>query len=252
MKLHRLAALAAVLVLAGAGSAFAEGGLDRLAGKDTPLKAGTKIAFFGDSITMQGGYIDRMAKALAAGEGTKELKVQLFRHGLNGGRIPTIMEGQSPWGKLGGTMQELLDKEKPDVVVIFAGVNDVWHGEKGTKPDEFEAGLRKMVAMSKAAGARVVLATLATIGERPDGSNPFDKKLDEYAAITLKVAGETGAAPVNLRKAFLDYLKEHNTEKNDKGQLPDRGILTYDGVHMTAKGNELLADLLSDGIIAAR
>ena len=226
-------------------------GLAQLTGKCTPLRAGMKIAFFGDSITMQGGYIASMRKALAASPDAKDLKVQLLQHGLNGGRVPTILEGQSPWGKLGGTLQELLAKEKPDVVVLFVGVNDVWHGAKGTTPEDFEAGLKNMVTLCKASGARVVLATLAVIGEKPDGANEHDKKLDQYAALTLKTAAEAKATPVNLRKAFVDYLKTHNTNKDAKGQYPRQGILTYDGVHLSAKGNELVADLISQGICKA-
>jgi len=89
------------------------------------------------------------------------------------------------------------------------------------------------------------------IGEKPDGSNPFDAKLDRYAAVTLQVARETGATPVNVRKAFLDYLAAHNTEKDEQGRFAAKGILTYDGVHMSDKGNDLLADLLSGAIAEA-
>ena len=55
--------------------------------------------------------------------------------------MPSLFEGVNPWGKLGGTMQELLDRDKPSVVSIWLGVNDVWHGPKGTTPEDFEAGL---------------------------------------------------------------------------------------------------------------
>jgi lysophospholipase L1-like esterase len=226
-------------------------GVAQLVGKGTPLRAGMKIAFYGDSITMQGGYIEVLRKALAASPDTKDLKVQLLQHGLNGGRVPTLLEGQSPWGKLGGTLPELLAKEKPDVVVLFVGVNDVWHGEKGTTPEEFEAGLKKIAALCRESGARVVLATPAVIGEKPDGGNEHDQKLDQYSAIVLKTAAEAKAASVDLRKAFVDYLKTHNATKDAKGQYPRQGILTYDGVHLSAKGNELVADLIAQGICAA-
>jgi lysophospholipase L1-like esterase len=224
-------------------------GLAALTGKDTPLKPGTTIAFFGDSITMQGGYIETIQKALTTSPQTKDLKVKLLQHGLNGGRVPTVLEGQSPWGKLGGTMQQLLDKEKPDVVVIFLGVNDVWHKEKGTTPEDFRAGLRKMIDLSRAGGAKVVLVTLATIGEKPDGSNPFDKKLDQYAQLTCDLARQTHVTLVDLRKEFLAYLRQHNT-KDANGQYKADKILTYDGVHMLPAGNDLLADRISRGIAA--
>ncbi|HUT10395.1 MAG TPA: GDSL-type esterase/lipase family protein [Thermoguttaceae bacterium] len=226
-------------------------GLTRLCGETTPLKAGTKIALFGDSITMQGGYIRTIKAALETSPHTKDLEIRLLQHGLNGGRVPTVLEGQCPWGKLGGTMQELVEKETPDLVVIFLGVNDVWHGAKGTTIEDFEAGLKTMVGLCRKSNARVVLATLAVIGEKPDGSNAFDEKLDRYATVTLQVARETGATPVNVHKAFMDYLAAHNTEKDEQGQFAAKGILTYDGVHMSDKGNDLLADLLSGAIVEA-
>ncbi|NQU25486.1 MAG: G-D-S-L family lipolytic protein [Candidatus Nealsonbacteria bacterium] len=226
-------------------------GLKLLCGEGTPLKAGTKIALFGDSITMQGGYIRTINAALEASAHTKDLDVKLFQHGLNGGRVPTVLDGKSPWGNLGGTMQELIEKESPDLVVIFLGVNDVWHGEKGTSPEDFAAGLRTMVEMCKKAGARVVLASLAVIGEKPDGSNAHDAKLDRYTAITLKVAKETESTPLNVRKFFLDRLKAANTEKDERGQYAGKGILTYDGVHTSDKGNDLLANLFGGAIVEA-
>jgi lysophospholipase L1-like esterase len=225
--------------------------LTALVGPSTPLKPGMKIAFFGDSLTMQGGFIETLKKSIAQSDQTKDLKIEFFQHGLNGGRIPTIMEGKSPWGTTGGKMQELLQNEKPDIVIIFAGVNDVWHGPKGTTPEDFKSGSKNMVAMAKAEKAKVILATLALIGERPDGKNGEDAKLDQYAEITLEVAKESGAVPVEVRKAFLNYLKEHNTKLNDKGELPRQGFLTYDGVHLSDKGNTLLSELIAAAIITA-
>ena len=199
---------------------------------------------------MQGGYIETIQKALTTSPQTRDLKVKLLQHGLNGGRVPTLLEGQSPWGTLGGTMRQLLDKEKPDVVVIFLGVNDVWHKEKGTTPEDFQAGLKKMIDLSRAGKAKVVLSTLAAIGEKPDGSNPFDTKLDQYAQITRDVARQTGVTLVDLRKEFLAYLRQHNT-KDANGQYQADKILTYDGVHMLLAGNDLLADRISRGISVA-
>ena len=49
----------------------------------------------------------------------------------------------------------------------------------------------------------------------------------------------------DLRKAFIEYLKTNNPESKP------RGVLTYDGIHMSPKGNELLAKLLSRSITGA-
>ncbi len=90
MKHQTVLYLAFCLFLASVTYGEEESGLASLTGKNTPLKPGTSIAFFGDSITMQGGYIQTMQKALATSPQTKDLKVKLLQHGLNGGRVPTV------------------------------------------------------------------------------------------------------------------------------------------------------------------
>ena len=218
-------------------------GLGLLTAADTPLRENEHISFIGDSITMQGGFIRLMREASGQSDHTKDLSVQLFRHGLNGGRVDTIVEGVTPWGKQ-DPFSTLLEKDKPTVVVIFLGVNDVTHGG-AVGPEAFETGLGKLVSEAKQTGAVVVLATPAVAGEKHDGTNPHDAKMDRYASISRKVAAAKQVALCDLRKAFIEYLKANNPENKP------RGILTYDGIHMSAKGNDLLAHELSRSITEA-
>lgn len=197
-------------------------------------KNGDSIAFFGDSITMQGGYIKMFENALKKCSNTKELKMPIYRHGLNGGRAPTILSGESPWGKLGDTMENLLKKEKPTYVFILVGINDVWHAKNGTSPAEFKASLEKMLTLCQEVDAKVILATPSTIGEKVDGKNPNDKKLDEYCDIIRELAGKNALPLCDLRKAFKGRLKEINADDLAKG------VLTNDGVHLNRDGNELV------------
>jgi isoamyl acetate esterase len=220
-------------------------GLELLTGTKTTLRKGDKLAFFGDSITMQGGYINLLAKAIKESAATKDLGIEVFRHGLNGGRVPTVLEGKSPWGDLKGTMQEHLDKEKPTVLIIFLGVNDVEHGAKGTNPEDYRSGLQKMIDMGRKIGAAVVLCTPGTVGEKKPGTNRCDKGLDEYAGIVCKLAQQNKLAVCEVRKAMFAYLAANNPE--DKG----KGILTYDGIHLSPLGNALIADLVAKGIAQA-
>jgi len=77
----------------------------------------------------------------------------------------------------------------------------------------------------------VIVCTPSVIGEKHDGSNKLDRKLDEYSEISRKVAKETKSQLCDLRKAFLEKLKTDN--KDNKGQ----DILTGDGVHLNDAGN---------------
>jgi lysophospholipase L1-like esterase len=236
-------ALTVTLLLPRAADAELPDGLRVLTGPDTPLRENERICFIGDSITMQGGFIRLMREAIGRSDHTKDLSVQLFQHGLNGGRVDTIVEGVTPWGKQ-DPFSMLLEKDRPTVVVIFLGVNDVTHGD-AVSPEAFETGLGKLVSEAKPTGAVVVLATPAVASEKHDGTNPHDVKMDRYAAISRKVAAANRVALCDLRKAFIEYLKANNPENKP------RGVLTYDGIHMSAKGNDLLAHELSRSITEA-
>lgn len=226
-------------------SGVSTAGLNLLSGLNTALRKGDKLAFFGDSITMQGGYIQLIQSSLKESPVTKELGIEIFSHGLNGGRVPTVLEGKSPWGDLMGTMQEHLDREKPTILVIFLGVNDVEHGDKGTNPEDYRSGLQKMIGMGKAIGAAVMLCTPATVGERKLGTNRCDAGMDQYSVIVRELAKVNQLALCDIRKAMFDYLAINNPDNKS------HGILTSDGIHLSPQGNAVVADVMARGIAEA-
>ncbi len=227
MNAIRLLTLCAVIAL-GACPIFAA---------DAPpaLAKGDRIVFLGDSITQAGvgknGYVTLIKNELS--EKHKDLGIEVIGAGISGNKVPDL--------------QRRLDKDvlakKPTVVVIYIGINDVWHGEKdpakGTPTDKFEDGLKEIIGKCKDAGARVILCTPSVIGEKPDGSNSLDAKLDEYADVSRKVAKATGVQLCDLRKAFVDQLKKVNdTDKKEKG------VLTSDRVHLNDAGNKFVAETI--------
>jgi lysophospholipase L1-like esterase len=195
------------------------------------LKKGDRIVFLGDSITQAGvgprGYITLIKKSLQ--EKHKNLGIEIIGAGISGNKVPDL--------------QKRLEKDvlakKPTIVFIYIGINDVWHGEKdpsrGTPKDKFEAGLKEILGKLKKAGAQAILCTPTVIGEKNDGSNKNDKKLDAYSAISRKVANELHVPLCDLREVFLAYLKKHNPDNKS------RGILTGDTVHLSDAGNKVVA-----------
>jgi len=131
------------------------------------------------------------------------------------------------------------------------GINDVWW--RGTTEEQFRGALRDIADQAAAADVGLVLATPTVRFEKPDGSNPNDTAIDLFSQIMREVAEEKNATLVDLRTAYLAYEQNHNWELQLDGSLifQDSGILAYDGVHPTATGNELLADLISQGIYQA-
>jgi lysophospholipase L1-like esterase len=240
--IHRfltMVSLVSGFLLVAAASAAETAGVDALAGKDSPLAKGEVIAFFGDSITQagarEGGYCRLIANAIE--KQRPELGVKIVYAGISGHKVPNLQ------GRLD---RDVLSK-KPTIVFIYIGINDVWHSIRGqgTPKDRFEAGLRDLIEKISSAGAKIVLCTPSTIGEKTDGSNKLDPMLEEYAAISRKVAADTGVTLCDLRKAFLSYLKENNPENKE------RGVLTSDGVHLNAAGNQFVAAQAAEAIAKA-
>ena len=196
-----------------------------------PANKKKRIVFFGDSITEAavnpGGYIVKLDSMIA--RQSKAGEYELIGSGVGGNKIYDLYL----------RMEEDVLAKEPDVVVIYIGVNDVWHKRTfgtGTDPDKFEKFYQAIINKLKAKKINVILCTPAVIGEKTDFSNQLDGDLNEYSRIIRNIAGKNSLPVVDLRKLFLDYNLKNNTDNRDKT------VLTTDGVHLNAKGNQLVAD----------
>lgn len=192
-----------------------------------------KVVFFGDSITemgvKQGGYIWQMQQMLA--QNGKAAQYELIGAGIGGNKIYDLYLRHET---------DVLAK-KPDVVVIYVGVNDVWHKvthQTGTDKDKFDRFYRALVARLKQAGIRVILATPAGIGEKRDMGNPQDADLDAYSAVIRKIAADTNCKLVDLRALWQNHQQANNPAN------AAQGILTTDGVHLNETGNKAVAEAM--------
>jgi isoamyl acetate esterase len=135
---------------------------------------------------------------------------------------------------------DVLNKS-PDIVLIYIGVNDVWHKRTsgtGTDANKFENFYQAIINKLKAKGSQVILVTPAAIGERTDFSNEQDGDLNKYCNIIRNIANKNSLRIVDLRQKLLEYNVKYNPENKD------RGILTTDGVHLNATGNQFVADAM--------
>ncbi len=131
--------------------------------------------------------------------------------------------------------------KKPDLVVIYIGVNDVWHKQTsrtGTDQPKFVKFYQALIDKITANGSKVILCTPAVIGEKKNGANEMDAELDKYAAEIRKLAEVNNLPLVDLRSLFTQYAVANNTTDSEKD------VLTYDGVHLNDKGNQMVADQL--------
>ena len=193
------------------------------------LRNNDRIVFFGDSITLLGvkpnGYITLIKDSLSK----MFPSIKIIGAGISGNKVPDLL----------ARIDADVIVKNPTIVVIYIGINDVWHfitpGQVGTPKDVYEAGLEKIIVKIQQTGARVILCTPSVIGEKKDGTNQLDAQLNEYSGISRRVAQKTKTELCDLRNAFVSYLKMHNPDN------AEQGILTADRAHLNDEGNRLVA-----------
>ncbi len=196
------------------------------------VRKGDRIAFFGDSITWQGGFIDILEREL---RGTH---VALLRRGINGAKSGDILKGVSNlFNQNQRPFREVLKADKPSLVVLMVGMNDAWHPTVTDPTKTYAENLQHL--LDGAEDADVPMLVCTTTGIEPAKVQP------DFSATLAKLA----KAALGLRASFLKPAVVHcNVLSAFAGHL---GNLTYDGVHLTAEGNSLVAGVLADSISRA-
>jgi isoamyl acetate esterase len=192
-----------------------------------------EVIFFGDSITelgvKPGGYIAMLRDSLKAAG--KEKEVLLTGAGVSGNKIYDL------WFR----MEADVLAKRPDMVVVYIGVNDIWHktlSGTGTDAVKFTNFYSAMIRKFQEAHIRVVLCTPAVIGEKLNNTNQHDGDLNAYSNIIRDLAVKFRCPLVDLRKIFIEFDATHNPENKESG------VLTRDRVHLNEAGNRKVADAL--------
>jgi lysophospholipase L1-like esterase len=191
------------------------------------------IVFFGDSITELGvkpnGYVSRINEFLKS-EG-KQNNYEIIGSGISGNKVYDLYLRAD---------EDVLAKGA-DIVVIYIGVNDIWHktlSGTGTDFDKFGKFYDALVSKFNKAGIKTVICTPAVIGEKTDHTNQQDGDMNKYSQWIRDYANSHHLPLVDLRKDFLDYNLHNNPENKEAG------ILTADRVHLNDKGNEFVANAM--------
>jgi lysophospholipase L1-like esterase len=199
--------------------------------KQVELQPGDRILFFGDSLTelagkeapkqyVTKGYVRIVRETLTATHPDKNLQVDWVATG--GHTVPDLLQRVD---------RDVIAK-KPTIVVIQIGCNDARRIPK----DRFKAGLEELIDRLQKAHIQVIQCTLTSVGEKYDGTNKDDPKLEEFAEIERAVAKAKDVPLNDLRKAFVAHWKKNNPTNQPKG------ILTYDGNHFNDAGHQFVAE----------
>lgn len=190
-----------------------------------------KVIFFGDSITQMGvqpnGYVTRIGNLIK--HDNQDENYELIGAGVGGNKVYDLYL----------RMDDDVLAKGPDIVVIYVGVNDVWHKKTsgtGTDADKFVKFYEAIIKKLQAAGSKIVVCTPASIGEKTDYTNAMDGDLNKYSQLIRDLAQKHNLPLVDLRKALLAYNLANNPDNKELG------ILTTDRVHLNDKGNQLVAE----------
>lgn len=204
-----------------------------------------KILFFGDSITdaernrdaandsikaLGYGFVRVIADKLAE---ENPNKYTVINRGVSGNRIVDLY----------ARIKKDVWNEKPDVINILVGVNDVWHeinSQNGVDVERFEKVYRTLLEDTKKVlpNAKIILCepfflkgtATENIQEKPNKYACFCE-VYEYAKVVEKLAREFNFPFVFLQAKLTEQSKKYGVEP-----------YLYDGVHPNTAGANLIAN----------
>ena len=194
-----------------------------------------KVFFQGDSIT----HADRDRRDNHFLKGfslcTKEYLGDSFEYvnyGISGDTSRSVLKRHE---------QEFL-KEKPDILVLMIGINDVWRNvdhvvEEMTTSDEFNDNVKKTLEISKRINPNVKIILLEPY-LLPGPNNVYQLGFDLYKHnIDL------------LRKNIKPMVDRYIVLQDDIFSAMEKGVaLTHDGIHPNIEGAQYLGRIVANVI----
>ncbi|MCT1774618.1 SGNH/GDSL hydrolase family protein [Brachybacterium sp. p3-SID957] len=195
-------------------------------------RAQRSFLFLGDSITdcsraedPQGlgyGYVRLIAEHLAAHEPT----ARVINRGISGDRAQELVRRFD---------RDCLELET-DVITVYIGVNDTWHGftrGETVTAEEFERDYRYMLDQLSATRPAVpVLMVVPFVTDIDQEKAGFHADLDQKVAVIRDLAHEFRHAVVDLEQVMERAWSVGHTPAS----------IAEDGVHPTIAGHRLIAD----------
>jgi lysophospholipase L1-like esterase len=192
-----------------------------------------RLLFIGDSITDCGrredseqigaGYVRHVRDYLRAASPVTAPIV--INRGISGNKMPDL---QKRW------QRDVLE-ETPDVLSIYIGINDVWHGlipgREGCDIDRFIAGYQDILTRTRNALPHCALILCEPSVIWPPVHEQGNEKLKPYIGAVHDIAQRFNAACV---------VPLHDAFNNANAARPDIAWTT-DGVHPTSTGHMLIA-----------
>lgn len=197
-----------------------------------------RIVFAGDSVTDMGSA-QPVGEGLFDNVGRGYVRVV---ESMLAAYYPEVFLRITNSGVSGNTSRDLLarfDRDvvdlNPDWVSICIGINDVWRQfdspaitDQCVLPDEDEKNLESMILKIKSKVKGIFI--LSPYIMEPNTEDMMRKRMDEYAAISKKLADRHGCTFVDFQKMYSDYCKIRHSS-----------YIAWDRIHPNQIGATLMA-----------
>ena len=201
-----------------------------ISGPVQPLKAGDRVAFFGDSLTAQDLYTTFVANHYLALR--PEMKLAFKNAGVGGDKLSNGI----------ARIDRDLVPFKPTVITCCFGMNDAGY----VPPDDpkaaanlatYKADYAKMVSLlrEKCPGARIILFTTTVV--YPAKLKRYNETLAQFSAFVREFGKEQKLQVVELYNPMLKWVEQDPSGAYISNLIPD-------GVHPNAAGQFLMAGLI--------
>jgi lysophospholipase L1-like esterase len=228
-------------VLTAALLACAASARDQETGDDRPrvgeLKDGDRVVFLGD------GFFEREHEFGCIETELTSLWPQRRITFRNLGR-----SGDTVWGDAWAAFdtakegfarrRDLALALEPTVVFVAFGMSESFAGETGLR--EFESGLHALLDSLGPTGARVVLLGPGrhfALGPPLPEPGPHNRSLDRYRQVIARAAEQRGLEYIDMR---LMMSEEGAIDAKERARR-----FSTDGIHLTAEGYRMAADLIA-------
>ncbi len=189
-----------------------------------------KILFFGDSITEGGrnafdptdlgsGYVKIAANKLRLLY--PDTQFEILNRGVGGNTTSDLL-----------LRTHELEEEKPDIIVLQIGINDVWQRFSlgvDTPPETFKKNYIELVKRGKETGAKLILIQPYVLSM--EDKRRFRPYLDRYNKAIREVAAKEKLPLIPMDEIFTGLTQDIAPSQ-----------FTTDGVHPTHRGCRYLAD----------
>lgn len=197
-----------------------------------------RVVFAGDSVTDMGSK-QPIGEGISDNVGRGYVRILESMLAAYYPEIPVRITNAGTSGNTSRDLAERFDKDvialNPDWVSICIGINDVWRQfdcpampDTQVFPEEYEKNLEEMIKKVEKKVKGVFI--LSPYYMEPNREDRMRKRIDEYVAISERLAKKHGCIFVNFQEMFERYCNIHHSS-----------YIAWDRVHPNQIGSTLMA-----------